>query len=87
MFPPVKPFQPSLLLLGKDWSLPIELSAWKMFYVGKLLPYLQKSYTILERLASNEPSRLLRKFATYGRKKFNNIGPGLIFAGKAMNLQ
>ena len=35
----------------------------------------RKHYTILERLARDEHSSLLRKFVTYGRKKFYNIGP------------
>jgi hypothetical protein len=34
-----------------------------------------KHYTILERLARDKHSSLFRKFATYGCKKFCNIGP------------
>jgi hypothetical protein len=34
-----------------------------------------RHYTILERLAGGEQSSLLRKFITYGRKKFYYVGP------------
>jgi hypothetical protein len=38
--------------------------------MGRLLPH-----TILKRLARSKHSRLFRKFVTYGRNKFYNVGP------------
>ncbi len=69
MFAPSKRFQPSQLIEGKAGSLPLSGTPEKCFtWVGSCLTC--KYYTILERLASDEHSCLLRKFITYGCKKF-----------------
>jgi hypothetical protein len=66
-----KPFQPSLMFVGKD----------HYFRVEHLLgaPHGQALTLIIHlRLACkscSKHSELLRKFVTYGRKKFHNIGP------------
>jgi len=45
------------------------------------LCFTNKQYTSLESVARSKDSSLLRKFVTYGRKKFYNIGPMMkIFA-------
>jgi hypothetical protein len=46
----------------------------KGFHLGRLLNTL-KRYTILERLAMDKHSSLLRKFVTYDCKKFYKICP------------
>ncbi len=74
MFAPGKPFQPSLLFVGKARSLPLSGAPERCFtWVGSWL--ICKHYTILERLSRDEHSILLQKFVTYGYKKFYNIGP------------
>jgi hypothetical protein len=46
---------------------------------GRLLA-LSKNNTRLERVARSKRSSFLRKLVTYGRKKFNNIGPWAEFS-------
>jgi hypothetical protein len=41
-----------------------------------------KHYTMLERLPRDEHSSLLQNFVNCGQKRFYNIGPSLIFAGR-----
>jgi hypothetical protein len=68
------PFQPNLLFMGKARSLPLNGAPERGFtWVGSCLARKHKS--IIERLAKDKHSSLLRIFVTYGRKKFYNIGP------------
>jgi hypothetical protein len=46
VFVPYKPFQDSLLFVGKAIQGPtLEWSTWKEFHLGTLLPYLQTLYS------------------------------------------
>ncbi len=74
MVPPKKPFQPSLLFVGKAGSLPLSGASEMGFtWVDSCLTWTH--YTILERLLRNKHSSLLQIFGTYSHKKFYNIGP------------
>jgi hypothetical protein len=64
MFAPGKPFQPSLLFVGKARILPLSGTT----FVGSCLTC--KHYTILERLARDEHSSLLQEFVNYNCKSF-----------------
>jgi hypothetical protein len=71
-----KPFQLSILFVGKARSLlPLTEAPQRCFtsWVGSCLTC--KHNTILERLVREEYFSLLRKFVTYSRKTFYNIGP------------
>jgi hypothetical protein len=63
MFAPGKPFQSSLMSVGKELTL-----EWSTCLT-------HKQYTILERLARDKYSSLFKKFVTNVHKKFYNIGP------------
>ncbi len=58
-----KPFQPSVMFVGKARSLPQSASLTR------------KHSTRLERIAIDKHSSLLRKSVNYGRKKFYSTGP------------
>ncbi len=62
---------------GKLFQLrsPPQREAPEIFFTWVGSCYTRKHYTILERLARDEHSSLLRKFLTYGRKTFHSIGP------------
>ncbi len=75
MFAPGKPFQSSLLFVGKARSLPLNGAPQRcLTCVGIALPA-HTVYTILESLARDKHSSLLQKFVTCGSKKFDTIGP------------
>ncbi len=76
VFVPGKPFRPSLMFMGKARDVLQTAAPERCFaLVGSGLP--NKHYTWLEKLATDNSSSLIRKFVTYGRKKFDNIGPWL----------
>ncbi len=67
MFVPSKPFQPSLIFVGKAKSLPWSRAPTRCFnHVGSGLAL--KYQTKLERNSRDKHSRLLRTFVNYGRK-------------------
>jgi hypothetical protein len=73
MFAPDKPFQLSLLFVGKPESLPFSGAPKRcLLMIGSSLTC--KHYTILERLVRSEHSSLLQKLVIYDRKMFYNIG-------------
>ncbi len=74
MFVTGKPFQPSLIFVGKARNFPYSGVHFKCStHVGSSL--IHKHWTILEGIATDKPSSLLRTFVNYGRKKFFIIGP------------
>jgi hypothetical protein len=62
-----KPFQSSLMFVGKARSLPYRSITW----VGSCLTH--KHYTSLERLTGDKRTSLLRTFRKFRRKKFYKI--------------
>jgi hypothetical protein len=68
-----KPFQPSLMYVGKPKSLLYSGAPGR--YFTRVGCGLTRNHLIrLERLARDMHSSLLLKVVTYGRKKFHNIG-------------
>ncbi len=63
----------SLVCCGQGQETTLEWSTWKLFHLGRLMIYMQKHYTILERLGRHKHSISL--FVIYSREKFCNIGP------------
>ncbi len=74
MFVHRKPFQPSLMFVGKARSLP---ESGVLFGCSTQVGYslTHKHQSRLERLARDKHSSLLRTFVNYGRKKFYNVDP------------
>ncbi len=71
-----KPFKTIRIFVGKARSLPKSVSSEKDFtWVGSGLS--NKHLTRLEKLARSKHSSLVRKFITYGRKKFTTLAPGV----------
>ena len=73
MFVPGKPFQPSLVFVGKARAYLSE-APFKWSTLGKAPGLTRKHLTRLERLARDKCCSFLRKVITSGRKKFYNIG-------------
>ena len=71
MFVIYKPFEPSLMFVGKYRAYLI-VEQLKCALTG----FSCKHWTRMERPARDKRSRLLRKFVNYGLKKFYNIGSG-----------
>jgi hypothetical protein len=69
-----KPFQPSLMFVGKARSQP-KSGAPERYFTRAGSSLACKHYTRLERLATDKCYALFLKFVTYGCKKFYNIGP------------
>ncbi len=72
MFARGKPFQPSLMFVGKAGAYLLEAPQVLHSRVGS--NHTIKNLTRLERLARNKRCSLLQKSVNYGRKKFHNIG-------------
>ncbi len=74
MFVHGKPFQPSLLFVGKAKSLPYGGAPERFFNrVGSC--FTKRHYIRLERLLMDKHSSLLRTFVNYGRKFFITLEP------------
>ncbi len=74
MFVPGKPFQPSLVFVGKARSLPKSGALERSFTrVGSGLTH--KIQDRLERLARDKHPSLLHQFVCYGRNKCYDTGP------------
>jgi len=71
---PGKPFQPSLLSVGKAKSLP-KVEHIKRSFARVSSCLIRKNCVILEKLLRDECSSSLQKFVTYSRKRFYKIGP------------
>ncbi len=74
MFVPGKPFQLSLLVVGKTRSLP-KSGAFERFFNREGSCFSNTYQTRLKGMPGANTLAFLRKFKTYGRKKFYNIGP------------
>ncbi len=84
MFVPDKPFQLSVMFVGKAGAYPIQ-EPFRCYTLG------QNTHTRLERLTRDKHSSLLRKFVNFGQKKFcvcpwQAFPTSLIFVGKARSL-
>ncbi len=69
-------FQPSLMFAGNDRAFPIE-APFRCSTLGQAPGLAHKHQTMLERLATDKHSSLLRIFVNYGRKFFITLAPGL----------
>jgi hypothetical protein len=74
VFVPDKPFQPSLMFVGKAGEYPSEAS-FRCSTLGWAPDLAHKHQTRLERLARDKHCSLLQKTVNYGCKKFYRIGP------------
>ncbi len=75
MVDPDRPFQPSLMFVGKARSLPKSGTPERCF-MGRHRPFLQ-TFTRLEKTAREKRSSFLQTLINFGCKKLYNFGPSI----------